>query len=176
MSETIGRLLAAGQRAEVFEWGSRVVKLYRSMGSKRVAFREAAIHAALEATGLPVPSVWGVQQMDGRWGIVFDRVSGVSFAEQMRADPAALPQYLQILARLSWNAGHPALTSRCLSSPAASNYSFLTAALLRAARSSPGFRGLTSGARLEATAGRGGCKIWGKSGHLAREPRLPTAA
>jgi hypothetical protein len=26
-----------------------------------------------------------VQQIDGRWGIVFDRVSGVSFAEQMLA-------------------------------------------------------------------------------------------
>ena len=35
MSETMGRLLAAGQRAEVFEWGTRVVKLCRSAGSKR---------------------------------------------------------------------------------------------------------------------------------------------
>jgi len=31
----------------------------------------------------PVPAVWSVQQIDGRWGIVFDRVSGVSFAEQV---------------------------------------------------------------------------------------------
>ena len=48
MSETIGRLLAAGQRAEVFEWGCRVVKLWRSTGSKQVMFREAAINAAIE--------------------------------------------------------------------------------------------------------------------------------
>jgi len=100
MSETIGRVLAAGQRAEVFEWGSRVVKLYRSASSKQVAFREAAIHAAVEALGLPVPTVWSVRQIDDRWGIVFDRVNGVSFAEQMRGDPTAIPQYLQILARL----------------------------------------------------------------------------
>ena len=96
----MGRLLAAGQRAEVFEWGSRVVKLCRSTGSKQVTFREAAIHAAVECLGLPVPTVWSVQQIDGRWGIVFDRLSGVSFAEQMRSDAAAIPQYLQILARL----------------------------------------------------------------------------
>ena len=100
MSETMGRLLAAGQRAEVFEWGSRVVKLCRSTGSKQVIFREAAINAAVEALGLPVPAVWGVQQIDGRWGIVFDRVSGVSFAEHMLGDPAAIPQRLQILVRL----------------------------------------------------------------------------
>ena len=109
MSETIGRLLAAGQRAEVFEWGSRVVKLYRSTGSKRVAFREAAIQAAVEALGLPVPSVWSVQQIGGHWGIVFDRVSGVSFAEQMRDNAAAIPRYLRILAHLHTRIhAHPA--------------------------------------------------------------------
>ena len=90
MSETMGRLLAAGLRAEVFEWGSRVVKLCRSTGSKQVIFREAAINAAVEALGLPVPAVWSVQQIDGRWGIVFDRISGVSFAEQMLV---TLPPY-----------------------------------------------------------------------------------
>jgi hypothetical protein len=100
MSEIIGHLLAAGQRAEVFEWGFRVVKLYRSTAAKRVIFGEAAIHAAVEALGLPVPTVWSVQQIGDRWGIVLDRVRGVSFAERMRGDAAAIPQYLQILARL----------------------------------------------------------------------------
>jgi hypothetical protein len=109
MSETIGRLLAAGQRAEVFEWGPHVVKLCRSTGSKHVTFREAAIHAAVECLGLPVPAVWSVQQIDGRWGIVFDRLSGISFAELMRCDVAAIPRYLQILARLHTRIhAHPA--------------------------------------------------------------------
>jgi Ser/Thr protein kinase RdoA (MazF antagonist) len=109
MGEIIGHLLAAGQRAEVFEWGSRVVKLYRSTAAKRVIFGEAAIHAAVEALGLPVPTVWSVQQIGDRWGIVFDRVSGVSFAERMRGDAAAMPQYLQILARLHTRIhAHPA--------------------------------------------------------------------
>ena len=35
---------------------------------------------------------------------------------------------------------------------------------------------LPAGATLQATAGRGGCKVWVKSGHLAHEPRRPTAA
>ena len=115
MSEIIGRLLAAGQRAEVFEWGARVVKLSRSTGSKRGTFREAAIRAAVEALGLPVPSVWSVQPIDGRWGIVFDRVSGVSFAEQMRDDVAAIPRYLRILAHLHTRIhAHPANEFSCL--------------------------------------------------------------
>src|ERR1700720_3152501 len=91
MSETMGRLVATGQRAEVFEWGSRVVKLYRSAAAKNTAFREAAIHAAVDALGLPVPTVWSVQQIDRRWGLVFDRVSGGSLAEQIRGDVGAIP-------------------------------------------------------------------------------------
>jgi hypothetical protein len=55
MSETIGRLLAAGNVAEVFELDSRIVKLYRSAARKPMVFREAAIHAAVEVMGLPVP-------------------------------------------------------------------------------------------------------------------------
>src|SRR6516162_4216412 len=100
MSNTVGRLLAAGNVAEVFEWGSRVVKLYRSPAAKQAAFREAANHAAVEAMGLPVPAVSGVQQINTRWGIVFDRVKHASLAERMREDPTAIPQYLRILAAL----------------------------------------------------------------------------
>jgi len=100
MSDTVGRLLAAGNVAEVFEWDSRVVKLYRSPAAKPAAFREAAIHAAVEAMGVPVPAVWGVRQIGGRWGVIFDRVRVASFAEQMRGDPIAVPRYLEKLAQL----------------------------------------------------------------------------
>jgi tRNA A-37 threonylcarbamoyl transferase component Bud32 len=100
MRETIGPLLAAGNVAEVFEWDTRVVKLYRSPARKPTAFREAAIHAAVEAMALPVPAVWGVLEVGGRWGIVFDRVKERSFAERMREDPSVIPEGLQALARL----------------------------------------------------------------------------
>jgi Phosphotransferase enzyme family len=100
MGETIGRLLAAGNVAEVFEWGSRVVKLYRSPERKPATFREAAIHAAIGAMALPVPAIWGVQEVGGRWGIVFDRINERSFAERMREDPSVIPECLRTLARL----------------------------------------------------------------------------
>jgi hypothetical protein len=100
MSNAVGRFLAAGNVAEVFEWDSHVVKLYRSPAAKRAAFREAAIHAAVEAMGIPVPAVWGVRQIGSRWGVVFDRVREASFAEQMRGDPIAMPRYLEKLAQL----------------------------------------------------------------------------
>jgi hypothetical protein len=56
MNKTIGRLLATGNFAEVFEWDSRVVKLYRSPAAKPAAFREAPIHAAVEVMGIQRPA------------------------------------------------------------------------------------------------------------------------
>ena len=100
MTETIGGLLAAGNVAEVFEWGSRVVKLYRSPARKPTAFREAANHASVEAMALPVPAIWAVLEVGGRLGIVFDRVRERSFAERMREEPSIIPECLQALARL----------------------------------------------------------------------------
>jgi hypothetical protein len=54
---------------------------YQSTAAKPAAFREAAIHAAAEAMGLPVPKVWSGQEIGGRWRSV-DRVKQASFAEQ----------------------------------------------------------------------------------------------
>ena len=100
MTPAKGHLLAAGNVAEIFQWGARVLKLYKSPTAKPVVFREAAIHAAVEALGLPVPSVWGVDQVDARWGIIFDRVSKTSFADQMQGAPDEIPNYLERMARL----------------------------------------------------------------------------
>jgi hypothetical protein len=41
-----------------------------------------------------------VQQIGGRWRIVFDRVSEESFVERMREDPTLVAWYLEIPARL----------------------------------------------------------------------------
>jgi len=65
--EALGRPLASGNTAEIFEWGSRVMKLYRSPAAKWAAFREAAMSAAVEVLGLPVPKVWGMRaEADGQ--------------------------------------------------------------------------------------------------------------
>ena len=110
MNETTGRLLAVGNVAEVFEWGARVVKLYKSTAAKPAAFREAAIHAAVEAMALPVPKVWSVQEIGGRWGVVFDRAKQASFAEQMLSNSGEVPRYLKCMVRLHMRThSHPGI-------------------------------------------------------------------
>jgi hypothetical protein len=100
MEERLGRSLATGNTAEIFEWGSQVMKLYKSPAAKRAAFYEAATSAGVEALGLPVPRIWGVHELGGRWGLVFDRVTQKSFAEQMLGNWDDVPRYLESMARL----------------------------------------------------------------------------
>lgn len=100
MNEKIGPRIAVGNVAEIFEFGERVVKIYKSTGAKPAAFREAANHSAVEAIGLPVPRIWGVRQYGDRWGIEFDRIKAASFLEQMSNRPGEISLYLKHLVRL----------------------------------------------------------------------------
>jgi aminoglycoside phosphotransferase (APT) family kinase protein len=97
---TLGRQLGRGKQAQIFEYGSKVAKLYGAGGRKEAAFREAAILAGLEDTAVPAPSVWSVQMTDQRWGLVMDRVTGATLAERMRQDHSAIPSYLDHMAQL----------------------------------------------------------------------------
>jgi aminoglycoside phosphotransferase (APT) family kinase protein len=99
-SPPLGRRLGSGKEAEVFESGEAVIKLYKAGVPKRAVFREAAALAQAEALGLPVPSVGGVRQIDGRWGVVMSRVDGRSFAEIIVAQPADKEAYLKEMALL----------------------------------------------------------------------------
>lgn len=102
MIPAVGSLLASGNVAEVFAWGEdQVLKLYKPASwAKRVAFREAANQAAVEALVLPAPAVHGVVKQSGRWGILSDRVGGTSFAQRMLAQPALVTEHLEALIKL----------------------------------------------------------------------------
>src|SRR5215468_4887279 len=102
MATALGPPIATGNVAEVFAWGEgRVLKLYKpSPWAKRTAMREASNQAAVEDMGLPVPAVHGVLQQGERWGVVFDRVEGTTFAQRMLADAAVVPGHLQALIAL----------------------------------------------------------------------------
>lgn len=58
--------------------------------------------AALQiyATGLPVPAVEGVIEVNGRHGIIFERVDGPTLLSRMTAQPWTLIQSARLLAEL----------------------------------------------------------------------------
>jgi len=70
-------LVARGREAEVWDvGGGLVLKLYLDASNERGAAREAAVLAAVRATGLSVPEVLEETVLDGRPGLVLERVAG----------------------------------------------------------------------------------------------------
>ena len=115
MSE-IGRLLGAGKEAEVYEHGTLALKLYRPGRPKAPAFREAANLAIVERLSLPAPRIHVVGDYHGRWGLLMDRATGSSLADEMTPEPplTAIKEMAALHLRLHREPGTglPSLKSR----------------------------------------------------------------
>ena len=78
-------LLAEGRTAEVFAYGEgRVLKLDRPDWNGLSAF-EATVLALLADAGLPVARPHGTVTVDGRTGVIVDRVEGPSLLQVVEA-------------------------------------------------------------------------------------------
>jgi aminoglycoside phosphotransferase (APT) family kinase protein len=68
--------IGEGRQAELFIWPGGVVKLFRNAADAASARLEAADMALLQATGLPMPQVFATVTIEGRPGIVMERLAG----------------------------------------------------------------------------------------------------
>ncbi|HEU5347885.1 MAG TPA: aminoglycoside phosphotransferase family protein [Ktedonobacterales bacterium] len=90
--------IAEGRTAEIFAWSEgQVLKLFRPGWEPEVAAHEAAIARTLDATGVPVPRVGDLTEVDGRPGIVYERVTGPSLLTILSSQPLRLPAVARTL-------------------------------------------------------------------------------
>jgi aminoglycoside phosphotransferase (APT) family kinase protein len=82
------RRIGQGAEAEVFEWeDGMVLKLRRAFGfPDRVAAEAAAMEAARSA-GVPVPRAYEQVVVDGRAGLVMERVTGADLLSLLNREP-----------------------------------------------------------------------------------------
>jgi aminoglycoside phosphotransferase (APT) family kinase protein len=96
-----GPLLGAGRTADVFAWGDeRVLKLYQGWMPAPPIEREFAITRLAGQAGLPVPAAEEILQVDGRLGIVFERIRGDSLLKRLESRPLELIPISRLLAEL----------------------------------------------------------------------------
>jgi Ser/Thr protein kinase RdoA (MazF antagonist) len=83
-----GPLLAEGRTAEVFAWGEdQVLKLYRPefpLTDTEYEYRKAL---ASQETGFAVPEVGEMVTVDGRAGITYQRVEGITMLQALQDTP-----------------------------------------------------------------------------------------
>ncbi len=79
--------IAEGRDAEVFAWEPGVVlKLYRA-GHEGSLGSESASMAAAKAAGAPVPAMLGMAEVDGRRGLLMERVDGADMLTVLGSKP-----------------------------------------------------------------------------------------
>ncbi len=97
----LGPLLAVGRTAEVFAWGQgQILKLYQHWVWPGDADHEIAMTQAVEAVGLPMARCLGRKDLNGRPGVLFERVVGASLLDSLFKDPSRGQEIAQMLGRL----------------------------------------------------------------------------
>ena len=109
--------MGKGFTSDVYSWGEgRVLKLFHDWVPRFRAEREYRITRAVHAAGLPTPAVHDVLDVEGRRGIVFDRVEGVSMLTCVQAKPwtmfAAVRQLAELHAQIHRCAAPAELSSQ----------------------------------------------------------------
>mgnify|MGYP001823904810 CR=1 FL=1 len=90
-----GAPIARGNTSDLWDWSAgTVVKVLRPEIPAHWASIEADTIARVHAAGLPVPATDGVVDVEGRPGIVLERIEGVSMWERMRTDPRTVSAYI----------------------------------------------------------------------------------
>ena len=66
----LDRVIAVRTKKTIYRDGDRCIKVFNVPYSKAAIFNEASNHVRLEETGLSIPKVLEVTNLDGKWAIV----------------------------------------------------------------------------------------------------------
>jgi hypothetical protein len=85
----------------LYAWGEdQLVKLYGNEAPEGWVERMSRVDRALHAAGLPVPAVGELIEIDGRLGLIYERIEGGPMADHLLGTPGADPDTVVQLARV----------------------------------------------------------------------------
>jgi Predicted aminoglycoside phosphotransferase len=100
-SEQAEPLLGAGRTADVFlVEEKKVLKLYKSFISAETVEREFLVTQTAHQAGLPVPQAYEIIRRQDRYGILFERIQGISLLGAIQRHPTQLIALATQLAEL----------------------------------------------------------------------------
>ncbi|MGT2502571.1 phosphotransferase [Bradyrhizobium guangxiense] len=102
MQESLGEKIGEGAFSEAYAWApGQVVKLFKAGISHLLGRHEARMIRAVRVAGLPVPEVFGEVTLDGRVGIVLERLDGPTLWHLSRTGGVTFEQAGAIIAALA---------------------------------------------------------------------------
>lgn len=101
MDKNLGAPIAYGRTAEIYAWDDgHILKLFYDWFGKESIEYEARMSQAVHSSGLPVPAVGEIMQVNGRTGLIYERVEGVALWELMPQKPWTIVRYARRMAAL----------------------------------------------------------------------------
>jgi len=101
MNDKLDHPIAYGRTAEIYAWqDGQVLKLFYDWFGREDIEYEWQIAQAVHTSGLPVPSVGDIIHVNGRTGLIYQRVEGLSMWEVMSRKPWNGYRYAQRMAEL----------------------------------------------------------------------------
>ena len=79
----------------VYKEGASIVKVFSADHGKANVFNEALCQARVEESGLDIPAVQSVQEIDGQWAIAIEYVEGKTLEQLMQEHPDQIAQYME---------------------------------------------------------------------------------
>ncbi len=91
-----GKLLGRGVTAEVYEWGKdKVLKLYlEKYSNNEWVNHETTVSKLVHQAGVDSPEVFEEIELDGRKGVIYERIVGKTIAELMLTEPWNIYSYI----------------------------------------------------------------------------------
>src|ERR1043166_3831489 len=102
MQGSLGEKIGEGAFSEAYAWApGQVVKLFKAGVSHLLGRHELRMIRAVRAAGVPVPEVFGEGTLDGRFGIVMQRLDGPTLWQLSRTGAVTFEQAGAIVAALA---------------------------------------------------------------------------
>ena len=100
-SSQLSAPIAHGRTSEIYRWNDgHILKLYYDWCPPNWIEHEAHVAQVIFDAGIPAPAVGEIVEINGRRGIVYERVEGVSMLQDMNARPWMIFKQAKALADL----------------------------------------------------------------------------
>ena len=84
----VGRLIGKGNTAEVYQWGEyEVIKLFDERIPGQLIDQEYHSNVQIQNLQLPCPIVKGRTEIDGKKGLIYEKIDGVSLTKLISKNP-----------------------------------------------------------------------------------------
>ncbi len=95
--------IAEGRTAEIYAWDEQhILKLYRDWCPPDWVEYEARIARLVHEAGIPSPAPSEIVELDGRRGLIYQRMEGISMVQALKARPWMVLKHAHSLAELQF--------------------------------------------------------------------------